>query len=173
MTKWLISAAATLALALAAQPAAAQVQVGVQGSYSDDYDFGVGGRLQFDLGSAIDPEGPLSQLEGAVSLDVYFPDCDPLDCTFFELNGNALYPLSFGQGFSPYVGGGLHFARTSVEVDTGLGVEDVSDTGIGLNLLGGAKFQVGALAAFGEAKLELAGAEHFSLTFGVLLGDTD
>lgn len=173
MTKWLITAGAILAVGLAAQPAAAQAQFGVQGSYSDDFDFGVGARAQFDLGSAIDPEGPLSQLTGVVSFDYYFPDCDPADCSFFELNGNALYPLDFGEGFSPYVGGGLHFARVSAEVDTGFGVEEASDNEVGLNALGGASFGLGTLEAFAEAKIELAGAEQFVLTFGVLFGGAD
>jgi hypothetical protein len=170
MTKWLIAAGVTLAVGLTAQPAAAQAQFGVQGNYSDDFDFGIGARAQFDLGSAIDPEGPLADLMGVVSFDYYFPDCDPADCSFFEVNGNALYPLDFGEGFTPYVGGGLHLARASAEIDTGFGVEDASDTEIGLNALGGALFGLGTLDAFVEAKIELAGAEQFVLTFGVLFG---
>ncbi|MFP4623087.1 MAG: hypothetical protein ACOCVZ_10255 [Gemmatimonadota bacterium] len=169
MKNLLIAAGVLVALGAVAEPAQAQVQFGVQANYADDFDFGIGARAQFALGPTLDPEGPLSELTGVVSFDYYFPDCGGLDCSYIEFNGNALYPIDIGEGFAPYVGGGIHVGRVSVDFESEF-ADDTSDTEVGLNALGGATFGLGVLSAFAEAKLQLAGAEQFALTFGVLFG---
>lgn len=173
MKKWGTVLGVIAAAALVAQPAQAQVQFGVQGNYADDVDFGIGARAQFDVGSMIAEEGPLSSLTGVASVDYYFPDCggdffgggSDIDCSYLEVNGNALYPLDIAEGVAPYVGAGVHFGRFSVE--------DVSDSEVGLNALGGLNFDLGGVTAFAEGKIELGGMEQFVITFGALLGGAE
>lgn len=166
MTRWLLATGMILSIGLTANPAQAQVQFGAQASYADDMDFGIGVRAQHSLASFVEAESPLSVLTGVLSLDFFFPDCDPFDCSYIEINGNALYPLDFGEGFAPYAGGGLNIARMSV--DAGDFGGDTSDTDVGLNVLGGATFDLGGFNTFGEVKIELGGGDQVVLAFGVL-----
>lgn len=162
MKKLLIAAATVAAIGVMAAPAHAQF--GVQVNYADDFDFGVGARAQFGLGDMLAAEGGLGDLLGVVSFDYYFPDCGLADCTYWEINGNALYPLEIeNSDLAPYVGGGLHIGRFDVD---GFG----NDTEVGLNAVGGLNFDLGGFATFVEAKIELGGAEQFVLTFGGLFG---
>lgn len=162
MKKLLIAAGTALAVGVLPVPAEAQVQFGPQVNYADDSEFGVGARAQFALGSAFQDDSPLADLRGVVSFDLFFPDCDPLDCSYFEINGNAVYPFDIQSEVEPYVGAGLGFARSTVD--------DLSDSELGLNVLGGANFDLGTLAAFGEIRFELTGYEQVILTFGLLFG---
>ncbi|MFO7895279.1 MAG: outer membrane beta-barrel protein [Longimicrobiales bacterium] len=172
MKRLLIAAFAVLMAGALAQPAQAQVQFGAQANYADDFDFGIGARAQFDLGSMFELEGAMASLKGVVSGDFYFPDCGDLDCSYMEINGNALYPIEMEGDLAPYVGGGLNIARFSADyTDPFSGTtSSSSDTDVGLNALGGANFDLGSMAAFAEAKIELGGGEQFVLTFGVLFG---
>ena len=169
MKKLLIAASAALAVGVMAAPAQAQARFGVQANIADDADFGIGVRGQFGLGEALNAEGGLSDLIGVVSFDFY-PDCGPADCTYWEINGNALYPVRIeGSELAPYFGGGLNIAHISF--DSGVvGADDVSDTDLGLNVLGGLNLDLGGLGTFVEAKIELGGGEQFVLTFGALFG---
>ena len=169
MKKLLIAACTVAAVGVMAAPAQAQVQFGVQANYAEDVDFGIGARGQFGLGEMLNAEGGLADLIGVVSFDYYFWDCSA-DCSYFEINGNALYPVEVeGSDLAPYVGGGLNIARASL--DSGVtGVGDVSETDVGLNALGGLNFDLGGFAAFVEAKIEVGGGEQFVLTFGGLFG---
>lgn len=162
MKKLLIAVCTVLAVGVMAIPAEAQVQFGPQLSYADDFDFGIGARAQFDLGSAVDEGGTFGDLRGVVSFDYFFPDCELGDCSYIEINGNALYPFDVEGEVEPYVGAGVNIARVSVE--------DVSDTEVGLNALGGINFGLGPFMAFSEARIELSGGEQFVLTFGALFG---
>lgn len=158
---------------VAAEPAQSQVRLGVQANYADDFDLGVGVRAQRHLAGLLEEDSPMNVLTGIVSLDYYFPGFCSRDCHYFELNGNVVHPLDLGEGWAPYVGGGLHLGRFGIEdgpVDGPLGRFEMSDTKIGLNAVGGAIFDLGGLDAFGEAKLGLGGWEHFVVRFGVLLG---
>ena len=165
MKRLLTAVCTVLALAAMAGPAQAQVQFGPQASYADDFDFGVGARAQFGLGSMMEAEGGLADLVGIASFDFFFPDCGGADCSAFEVNANVVYPFVSEQSFTPYAGGGLNIGRFSVS--------EVSDTEIGLNALGGLEFAIQELAAFVEARFELSGYEQFVLTFGVLFGGGD
>ncbi|HUF11581.1 MAG TPA: hypothetical protein VMN78_00610 [Longimicrobiales bacterium] len=172
MTKW---NAVPVALALgffAASPAEAQVGFGVQGSWGDDSDLGVGARVVAPVGHMITADGGsvLAGLKAIGSFDWFFIDCpDGVDCSWIEINANGAVPLPL-EGFSPYVGAGLNIARISFESEEqGVpGAFDVSDTEVGLNLLGGLDFPLGGLNAFAEGRFELGGGEQFVVTVGVL-----
>lgn len=171
MKTWILVAGVAVGAALGAAPLGAQVQFGLQANLADEFDLGVGVRAQSSLASFVEEETPLRELTGVVSFDVYFPGaCGTSDCSYLELNGNALYPLplDLGGGLEAYAGGGLHLGRRSVEVEQ---PGYTSDTRVGLNVVGGTAFDLGGLAAFAEAKLGLGGWDHFVLRFGVLLGE--
>ena len=172
MKKWLIAAGVVAAAGFMADPAEAQ-QFGVKASYADDFDLGIGVLAQTALGDVIDldEDSPLSPVTGRVGFDWYFPDCGG-DCSYFEINADGLYPLEFGEGFAPYVGGGLNIARISFDFG-GFGGGDVSNTEIGLNAIGGAMFDLGGFDVGAEAKIELGGGEQFVLAGYVLLGGGD
>lgn len=145
----------------------AQTRFGVQASFgSDDVNFGIGGRATFSLRSLIKTPG----FEGIASFDYFFPDVGggAGDATYWEINGNLGYTIPRVTGsVAPYVGGGLNIAHISRDVP---GFPSVSDTEVGLNLLGGIKFKsrTSRLAPFVEARIELGGGEIFVLTGGVV-----
>lgn len=165
MKTWRVFAAVTAALVIGSADAEAQA-FGVQGSWGDDADFGIGARLELGLPNLLTTEGPLSNTYLIGSFDWFFPDCD--ECTYWELNANLAVPIT-ATSIDPYAGLGLNIAHVSF--DTGVGT-DVSDTDVGLNLLGGLRFNLGTLSAFTEGRFELGGGEQFVLTFGVLVGGT-
>ena len=169
MKKLLTAVCAVLAVSVMAEPADAQVQFGAQANYADDFDFGVGARAQFGIGSLFG-EGALENLTGSVSADIFFPGFCVVDCTYLEFNFNGLYPIEIEDSdLAPYVGAGLHIGRFSVES----GGVTSSNTEAGLNALGGLNFDLGGLAAFAEAKIELGGYEQLVLAFGILFGSAD
>ncbi|MDV3207377.1 MAG: hypothetical protein LOY04_09960 [Rhodococcus ruber] len=163
-------------LALAAAPASAQ-RFGVHANWSDDFDFGIGGRVEVDALNLITDERPLSRTFFIGTFD--FPDCgfdledDSFDCSYWEINGNLAIPLAAAD-IDPYVGAGLNIARFSADYSgTVPGVDlEGSDTDVGLNLLGGLRFMLSSLSAYAEARLELGGGEQFVITGGVLVGGT-
>ena len=168
MKKLLIAACTALAVGVMAAPAQAQAQFGVQANFADDADFGIGVRGQFGLGEALAVEGSLADLVGVVSFDFY-PDCGPADCTYWEINGNALYPVVLEDSeLAPYFGGGLNIAHVSLDSDV-VGADN-SDTDLGFNVLGGLNLDLGGIATFVEVKKELGGGEQFVITFGALFG---
>jgi hypothetical protein len=156
-------------LAVTTQTAQAQ-RFGPQISFGTDSDFGLGGRVEFNLSSVVGGTGTFSRLFGIGSFDYFFLDCDSaltdFDCSWWEININGAIPLT-SAAVDAYVGGGLNFAR--IAIDTGLGPEG-SDSEVGLNVLGGLRFPLGSLSAFGEARLSLAGGDQLVLTFGTLFG---
>ncbi|MDP2497318.1 MAG: hypothetical protein Q8W44_04910 [Candidatus Palauibacterales bacterium] len=155
MKKITTTVAAVFAVALLALPGTARgqdVQLGPQLSLADDYDAGLGGRAVFNVG---DPGG----WEGTGSFDVFFPDGD---VDYWELNGNLVYnfPVEESRTFFPYLGGGLNIAR--VEAGT------LEDTDLGVNIVGGSKFDAEGVTPFVEARVEIEGGEQFVLTGGFL-----
>lgn len=164
MKTWRVFAAVAAALVIGTADAHAQA-FGVQGSWGDDTDLGIGARLELGLPNLLTSEGPLSNTFLIGSFDWFFPDfCDQFDdCSYFELNGNLAVPIT-ANTIDPYAGAGLNIARMAV-----LGE---SDTEVGLNLLGGLRFSLGGASAFGEGRFVLGGSEQFVLTLGVLVGGT-
>jgi hypothetical protein len=163
MRKAMSVLALVVAAGLVAQTAAAQtratrtVQFGGEVNWATDTDFGVGARAVWSaLGETISLKG----LEGVASFDIFFPGNS---VNYWELNADVTYPLSIPSAprISPYFGGGLNVAHSSV---SGFG----GSTDVGANLLGGIKFGLGTLGAFTEGRLELHSGSQFVLTFGVL-----
>jgi opacity protein-like surface antigen len=166
-----------MTLAAGGASAAQAQRFGPQLSWSDDFDFGLGARVEIPFEGLFTDEGPFSRTFGIGSFDYFFPDCDftieetEFDCSYWELNANLAVPIA-ASGIDPYAGAGLNVARLSYDYDSDdfPDVEVGSDTEIGLNLLAGLRFPVGGLAAFLEGRFEISGGEQFVLTGGVLLG---
>ena len=177
MKRWAVVAIG-LTMVVVAVPVAAQVTFGPQLVWGDDTDFGVGGRVDFDLaGPLAIVDGPFQDLFGSVTGSYFFWDCPSFgtdttaDCGVIEFNANASVPFSVeGSSVLGYLGGGLHLARLSVDYTTPtLGDLDLrSDTDIGLNVLGGVKFPLAGMTGFVEGKFGVAGAEQFVFSVGLL-----
>ncbi len=163
MRKVMLVLAAVVAAGLVAQAANAQtaavrpIRFGVQADWAtDNVDFGVGARVVYPgFASVVGVNG----LEAYGSFDYFFPGSG---LTYWEINPGVTYNVTLAgvTGFSPYVGGGLGIAHAAAG--------GVSDTRVGLNLLGGGRFTIGKLSAFAEGRVELSGGEHFVATFGFL-----
>jgi hypothetical protein len=136
--------------------------------WANDFDIGVGGRLEIDMPGKLSKQAPLSRAFFIGQFDYYLDPCDGGDCTVFEINPGVAVPLN-ATTLKPYVGAGLNIARVSVDLGT---FGSASDTEIGLNILGGLKLNLSGLDAFTEARLALGGGEQFSIAFGLLFGGT-
>lgn len=154
------------ALSLAPSAQAGDVAVGVQGSWGDDADLAVGARVIADL------SGTRSGISAIASFDYFFPDDNGLgdllgiDLKYWELNGNLVYGFAKTSSVQPYVGAGLNFAHASVKETEFTGIS-VSDSNVGLNILGGLNFGSGRTKFFAEAKFEAGGGEQFVVTGGI------
>lgn len=169
MKMWRLLAGATVALAIGATDTQAQA-IGVQVSYADDFDLGVGARVELGLPNLLTSTGPLANTFLIGTFDYFFPDCadggsDDIDCSYMEFNGNLAVPVG-SSSLRPYAGAGLNVARAKVDFFG----ESESETEIGLNVLGGLRFMVGGLSAYGEARYELGGGEQLVFTVGALVG---
>lgn len=160
------AAGAALALAAAvATPSAAHAQLGfvVQGSYGLDYEaLGVGGGVRFGLGSLTAKNG----IRAEATFDYFLTD-DPL--TVWEVNGNALMDIKSVKGL--YAGAGINYTHSSID-DNGVcgafGVAcDLSNSDVGLNLIGGMNFGSSKARPFAQARLELGGGSQLILTGGI------
>jgi len=166
--------AALLVLGSAADATAQRF--GLQASYADDTDFGVGGRVEIPL--ALSDAGVLSRTFAAGSFDWFFPDCETfvglgnteIDCSYWEINANLAVPFTVAASVTPYAGAGLNVAHISISAENEIGDFDDSQTEIGANLLGGVRFPLGGLSMYAEARAELGGGEQFVITVGLLLG---
>ena len=139
----------------------AQVALGPQLSFADDADFGIGARATLGLPMQTVP------LEATASFDYFFPDGD---FTYWEINTNVVYlfNLPAAPTVTPYAGGGFNIAHVSIDQDVfGVGTVSFSNTDLGFNLLGGAKFNVGTFTPYGELRIELGGGEQFVFAGGV------
>ena len=92
-----------------------------------------------------------------------------VDASLFVVNFDVQYQLS-AQSFEPYVGGGLFWRRTSLDVNIAGVPVSVSDSNVGLNLKGGMVFKTsGSMQPYAEAGLALGGGtESFILMGGIL-----
>jgi outer membrane immunogenic protein len=153
--------AAALGLVLVAGVGTAEAQ-GVrfapQVSLGEDSDFGIGGRVNFDMSSSFGSPGFFI----VPSFDYFFPGND---VNYWELNGNLGWLIPGVRGnVRPYIGGGLNYAHVSFDNCTG----DCSNSDVGVNLMGGLNFQTRTrIMPFIEAKFELGGGEQFVLTGGI------
>lgn len=157
---------ATLALAWGATSASAQaVRVGGQVSLADDADFGLGGRLGFELPSVA------AGLWAVGTFDYFFPGDDLFgsggDVDYWEVNGNFLYDIAIPDAqVTPYFGAGLNIAHASRPVPAMPDDRD-SDTKLGLNLIAGLNFDVTGFTPFVEVKIEIDGGEQFIAAGGI------
>lgn len=163
---------ATVALMAVGAAGAEAQRFGVQANYGTDFDFGVGARVEIPV--AFTSTGTFSQTFLIGSFDYFFWDCeagDDIDCSYWEVNANAAVPIA-ASGINPYVGAGLNIARISFDTDVNIPGFDfgASATEVGLNILGGLRFPLGGMSAYGEGRFELGGGEQLVLTFGILLG---
>lgn len=180
----LLIVASGLMLSLGASNLPAQVGFGGQVSLGSDSEIGIGARVTFGLDSllqAVVPDHGANHLEGIISFDYFFPDDlfviqipeerVAFEISYFEINANLA--LSFVvpnyDRITPYLGGGLNIARTSVNVDLGTsGSISSSETDIGLNLLAGSKFGSGQVRPFAELRLEVKGDKQVVIAAGIV-----
>lgn len=141
---------------------------GAQLSWGEDSDIGVGVRGEWDFAGKLTTQGAFSRAFIIGQFDYYFIDCPSgASCTFFEINPSLAIPFQTSTGIKPYAGAGLRISRMSQSA----GAFSASDTDMGLNLLGGLKFDLGGMDAFSEARLGIGGDfEQLALSFGVLFG---
>lgn len=145
--------------------AAAQLHLGGQASMAfdrpaDETTTGVGVRAALGL--------PAFPLEVHGSVDYFFPDCDPVDCSFWEANANAIFRVPLPAiPLRPYVGAGLNYQSFTAD-----GVPDQSGTGF--NILGG--LEIGAtplIRPFVEGRYEIIDSDgldnQFIVTAGIIL----
>jgi hypothetical protein len=108
------------------------------------------------------------------SFDYYFTDADGF--SLFAIDLNALYEFGVdNQVFTPYAGGGLAIARSSVDtpgVTIGgqtFGGGSTSSTDVALNIVGGARFPLGSVDPFAQLNVTLGGdADRLGITGGLL-----
>lgn len=122
----------------------------------------------FALGGDVRLQTPALPVQGNGSFDFYFAD-DPY--TIWTVDLNAVYPFAIeDQAFMPYAGAGLGITRWS-GAEVGIPEIELSDTDIGLNLVGGAELAMGnGISPFAQAQVTVAGdADRLGITGGVLL----
>jgi hypothetical protein len=155
--KRLLLGAFLAGLLVAPSAASAQLDLGAQVNWAEDTDLGIGGRASLGL--------PILQsaFELVGSFDYFFPDNAALD--YWEINANVLHAIPLqGSPIGVYVGTGLNVAHASLDTE---GING-SDTQIGLNLLGGLRWNGAPVMLFGEVRWELEGGEQFVLTGGAM-----
>lgn len=159
------------ALFLLAPVQDAQAQTAVQlgpritldvGDISDAFggDFAIGADVRINPASL--------PVKGSGAFDFYFAE---EDITVFTIDLNVLYPFGIdNEVFTPYAGGGIGITRVSIDVDTGFGTFSGDDTDVGLNLVGGAEFNLeSSLTPFVQGQFTVGGdADRFGITGGVL-----
>ena len=159
--KKLITGACVALLILTPAAAQAQLGLGAQLNWGDDVDLGIGVRGTYTLPTTF-------PLEVIGSFDYFFPSVgvSEIDLNYWEINANVVYlfPVSSAV-IAPYAGTGFNFAHASVS-STEFQDISISDSELGLNILGGAKFNVGGFMPFGELRIELGGGEEFIFTGG-------
>ncbi len=147
-----------LVLALTPGASQAQITLGAQGSYGDEFDWAAGGRVGVGI-----PAGPAA-LEVVGSFDLFFPELDGVDYYEININLNYLIPVR-SPVIRTYIGAGLNIAHSDVEI----GDTTLSNTEYGLNLLAGIRGTTGMIHPFGEARFEIEGGRQFVFTGGLML----
>jgi hypothetical protein len=153
--------------ATTARRADAQFRFGANLSWADKTDFGIGARGTFGLGSYAKKQ----PVEGMVTFDYFFPSGS---VNYWEVSGNLLYKFTpRGSSVAPYAGAGVLLGHSSVDAGTVCSVTGVScsDTGVGLNLIGGLRFKGGPrFLPFVEGRFEAKSGSQFVLTAGAFFG---
>lgn len=131
--------------------------------FGSETDAGIGARGNIPLGQVLSADdrrgaGAISRLELAVSAHHFFPS----GADYTEANADLLLPLlRIGDGAArTYAGTGLHIGRLSPDLGG-------SDTKIGLNLLGGVRFDRRLFAPFFEVRGSVGGVDQLSAAAGL------
>ncbi|MBN2369788.1 MAG: outer membrane beta-barrel protein [Vicinamibacteria bacterium] len=152
-----VLAAVCIVASVDARAAEKTLSGGLQVSYAEDTDLGIGVRGIYNL------ENVMSGMEAIGSFDYFFPSTEEgfdVDVSYWELNLNVVYNINLeNSSIKPYTGAGLNYAHASVEGS--------SESDVGLNILGGAVFGTGSIKPFIEAKIEAGGGEQFIVSGGV------
>jgi hypothetical protein len=159
---WLGFFVAAMALASVARPAHAQFRFGGGAAWGSDSDLGIAARALFGLGKQIGERDLNGQFSAA-----WFVDACDFDCTYFEFTPAAFVPFS-GENVVPFAGAGINVSHASI--DTPFENADVSNTEVGIALLGGLFFPIGNLTGQGEGRITIGGSQQLLLSFSVLFG---
>lgn len=157
-------------LAVASRPVEAQFAFGPTASFGTDSDFGLGGRVLLGLSGFQIAQRPVS-FQGSFDyfLDV---DCDPFDCTYFEITPALVMPFPGSASVTPFVGAGLNWAYFSFDYDDEVpGEVDDSDSEFGLALLGGIFLPIGTMNGQAEGRFNIGGGEQLVLSFSLFFGN--
>lgn len=107
------------------------------------------------------------------SFDFYFMDDIPtvggsVGQSLFTIDVNALYEFGVdNEVFTPYAGGGIGITRYSLDAD--VRNSSTSDTDIGLNIVGGARFPLGTVEPFAQLNAAFGGDwDRLGITGGLL-----
>jgi opacity protein-like surface antigen len=160
----LIFAAITFCFTLTAHAGGFGLQVDYNNFLNDNAtvfkggDWGIGARGEFGT----------AHLALVLSFDWYFVNGEIQDLKFYEGNANLQFTFPT-EGFRPYVGGGVGFARASL----GLNIFNDSETETGVNILGGLKFGGPGINPFVEIRYTFYGStqsfdNRFIFTGGIL-----
>ncbi len=104
------------------------------------------------------------EISGAADFAIYFPD----NYDWWELNANVHYNFLAEDGMKVYGLGGLNYATLSVSYDLGeWGSGSTSNSEVGLNLGGGAEFDVDFANVYTELKYVLGNADQLALSAGL------
>ena len=167
MKKTLTSAALFALLVLLAVPqtkAQAQIELGPRVGYDIDQleELSIGADLRVSTIAL-----PV-QINGTFDYYLLGDEYGGLDV--FRFTANGLYQFGIdNQYFTPYAGPGLSLTRLSINDDGSFGNVNASETELGLNLVGGAQFSVGALKPFAQAEFVVGGDyEPVQITGGLL-----
>lgn len=147
---------------------------GISAAHGQGIGVELGPKLGFDV--AGDVEEPFIGVDARLTtslpviinpvFDYYFAE---ENLTIWHIGVNALYEFGIdNEMFTPYAGGGLGITRWSVDVDTGFGDFDSSDSSVGLNGVAGARFAVGNVNLFGQAQLTFGDIDVVALAVGAL-----
>lgn len=147
--------------------------------------FKIGPRLGIPVGDVSDAGGDLflgadARIETEAlpvvinpSIDFYFMDDFPtgsgsVSQSLFTIDINALYEFGVdNEAFTPYAGGGIGITRYSLDAD--LRNSNTSDTDIGLNIVGGARFLLGSVEPFAQLNAAFGGDwDRLGITGGLL-----
>jgi hypothetical protein len=153
-----------LCLATAA-PAGAQIQLGPQLSVGSESDFGFGGRLVFPV-NFLQSVG----LHGVIDGSYFTGGGEGID-SWIDVNTNVRVPIPLSPSFELHVGGGINFSFISFETPGAPTSE--SDTGVGLNVLGGLDAPFSFVTPFLELRAAITGEEQVVLAAGVTFGSRD
>jgi len=135
---------------------------------------GFGDDLDNDLGIRVDGSYMFTEeIRGAADFTFFFPKSEGGgEATVWELNFNGHYLFINDESMNVYGLAGINITGLNLDVDTGgFGTFSSNDSEFGLNIGGGAEFDVDFAMLFGEAKFGGIGhdANQFVIAAGLRL----